>query len=210
MGQTLWLSLSVVQNAASGLLIRLTRYLRGIACLAVVVGVAACADLPNADPAPSDPAAAPVAPTVPSPSPLPDAPAAPMPVPSPPAPVLPDAHPVLTPSESLSSPPEPSPPIAQNEVIERGRASWYGDRFQGKRTASGERFDKNALTAAHKTLPFGTLVRVRSVRNGREVVVRINDRGPFVKGRVIDLSQAAMKALGLSQRGVIRVELLRE
>lgn len=66
------------------------------------------------------------------------------------------------------------------------------------------------LTAAHKTLPFGTRVRVRSLRNGREVVVRINDRGPFTKDRVIDLSQAAMKALGLRGRGVVRVELLRE
>ena len=66
------------------------------------------------------------------------------------------------------------------------------------------------LTAAHKTLPFGTRVRVRSLRNGREVVVRINDRGPFTKDRVIDLSQAAMKALGLRARGVVRVELLRE
>ena len=66
------------------------------------------------------------------------------------------------------------------------------------------------FTAAHKTLPFGTRVRVRSLRNGREVVVRINDRGPFTKGRVIDLSQAAMKALGLRGRGVVRVELRRE
>ena len=66
------------------------------------------------------------------------------------------------------------------------------------------------LTAAHKTLPFGTRVRVRSLSNGREVVVRNNDRGPFTKDRVIDLSQAAMKALGLRARGVVRVELLRE
>ena len=132
------------------------------------------------------------------------------PAPSPQASLLPEAHPALTPSASMASLPTAAPPVVEDKVIERGRASWYGGRFHGRRTASGERFDKNALTAAHKTLPFGTRVRVRSLRNGREVVVRINDRGPFTKGRVIDLSQAAMKALGLRARGVIRVELLRE
>jgi rare lipoprotein A len=115
----------------------------------------------------------------------------------------------LSRTEALAAHSEPEG-SATGEVIERGRASWYGRRFQGRPTASGEPFDMHDLTAAHKTLPFGTKVRVRSVRNGREVVVRINDRGPFVKGRVIDLSQAAMKALGLSARGVVRVELLRE
>ncbi len=81
---------------------------------------------------------------------------------------------------------------------ESGIASWYGPRFHGKRTASGERFNTNELTAAHKTLPFGTRVRVKSLTNGKEVVVRINDRGPFIKGRIIDLSQAAAQALGLT------------
>ena len=79
-----------------------------------------------------------------------------------------------------------------------GMASWYGPGFQGRRTASGERFNTHALTAAHKTLPFGTRVRVVNQRNGRSVVVRINDRGPHVRGRMIDLSRAAARAIGLS------------
>jgi rare lipoprotein A len=77
-------------------------------------------------------------------------------------------------------------------------------------TASGERYDKHALTAAHRTLPFGTLVRVRSARTGREVVVRINDRGPYARHRVIDLSSAAAAALGIKGRGIASVTLLRE
>ena len=91
--------------------------------------------------------------------------------------------------------------------FERGRASWYGGQFHGRRTASGENYDKYALTAAHKTLPFGTIVRVRSLRLGREVDVRINDRGPFAPGRVIDVSQAAAEALGLIGAGVVEVSL---
>jgi rare lipoprotein A len=92
--------------------------------------------------------------------------------------------------------------------LERGQASWYGPRFHGRRTASGERLDMYALTAAHKTLPFGTLVRVRNVITGREVEVRINDRGPFIKGRVIDVSKAAAQALGMMENGVNEVLLL--
>ena len=91
--------------------------------------------------------------------------------------------------------------------LERGHASWYGGQFHGRRTASGENYNKYALTAAHKTLPFGTIVRVRSLKHGREVEVRINDRGPFAKGRVIDLSQAAAEALGLTTTGVAEVSL---
>jgi rare lipoprotein A len=91
--------------------------------------------------------------------------------------------------------------------LERGHASWYGGKFHGRRTASGENYNKYALTAAHKTLPFGTIVRVRSVALGREVNVRINDRGPFAPGRVIDVSQAAAKALGLMGAGVTEVSL---
>jgi len=90
----------------------------------------------------------------------------------------------------------------------RGLASWYGEKFHGRRTASGERFDMNALTAAHPSLPFGSRVRVRNLRNGREVEVRINDRGPFTGGRVIDLSRAAAQVLGLVQAGVGPVVLL--
>lgn len=99
---------------------------------------------------------------------------------------------------------KPGRPLAQ------GLASWYGPGFQGRRTASGERYDMHALTAAHKTLPFGTKVRVRSVHTGKEVVVRINDRGPYKHSRIIDLSLGAISALGLRHRGVTEVVLLRE
>jgi rare lipoprotein A len=92
--------------------------------------------------------------------------------------------------------------------IGRGRASWYGPGFHGKRTANGERFDMNDLTAAHRTLPFGTRVRVRNVQNGREVVVRINDRGPQIRDRIIDLSKAAAAALDLLHAGEAPVVLI--
>lgn len=92
--------------------------------------------------------------------------------------------------------------------LERGQASWYGPRFHGRRTASGERYDQHAMTAAHKTLPFGSLVRVRSLVNGKEIDVRINDRGPFTRGRVIDVSRAAAEALGMTVLGVKQVLLL--
>ncbi|MEM9350080.1 MAG: septal ring lytic transglycosylase RlpA family protein [Pseudomonadota bacterium] len=86
-------------------------------------------------------------------------------------------------------------------------ASYYGKRFHGRLTANGERFDMNAMTAAHKTLPFGTRVRVTNPANGRAVTVRINDRGPFIAGRAIDLSRAAAQRIGLIQRGHARVQL---
>lgn len=95
-------------------------------------------------------------------------------------------------------------------VIAQGVASWYGEPFHGRRTASGEVFDMNELTAAHKTLPFGTRVRVRHISTGKEVTVRINDRGPHVPGRIIDLSRAAASTLGIVQGGVGRVVLLRD
>ena len=88
-----------------------------------------------------------------------------------------------------------------------GLASWYGPGFGGHRTASGERFNGGALTAAHRSLPFGSRVRVTSRRTGRSVVVRINDRGPYVGGRIIDLSPAASRALGM--RGTEAVTLAR-
>lgn len=93
------------------------------------------------------------------------------------------------------------------QELERGGASWYGIQFHQRRTASGERFDMGALTAAHKTLPFGSRVCVRSLVNGREVMVRINDRGPFTQGRVIDLSRAAADAIGLLGLGIKQVAL---
>lgn len=91
---------------------------------------------------------------------------------------------------------------------EVGIASWYGPGFHGKVTASGEPYDMYAFTAAHKTLPFGTVVRVVDLSTGRSVVVRINDRGPFVPGRIIDLSYAAAEALGMVERGTARVGLV--
>jgi rare lipoprotein A len=88
---------------------------------------------------------------------------------------------------------------------ETGVASVYAGKFQGRRTASGERYNSKALTAAHPSLPFGSLVRVTSLFNGKTVVVRINDRGPFVEGRIIDVSRAAAQALRL--RGLMQVEI---
>jgi rare lipoprotein A len=85
-----------------------------------------------------------------------------------------------------------------------GEASWYK---MGKVTANGERFNPNGLTAAHRTLPFGTRVRVKNLKNGRSVVVRINDRGPFTKGRVIDLALGAAREIGLHRSGTARVAL---
>ena len=84
-------------------------------------------------------------------------------------------------------------------------ASWYGKKFQGKLTSSGERFDRNKLTAANKTLPLGSLVRLTAPSTGRSVVVRINDRGPWLKGRDFDLSEAAAAKLGIHQKGVAAV-----
>ena len=95
-----------------------------------------------------------------------------------------------------------------NEVFERGGASWYGIQFHQKKTANGERFDMMALTAAHKTLPFQTRVCVRSLVNGREVDVRINDRGPFTRTRIIDVSRAAADELGMRGLGVKEVVLM--
>jgi len=91
--------------------------------------------------------------------------------------------------------------IRVGRTLDRGVASWYGPGFQGRPTASGERFDMHALTAAHKTLPFGTHVQVESQRTGMKVMVRINDRGPFVGSRIIDLSKAAAQELGIVDEG---------
>jgi len=88
-----------------------------------------------------------------------------------------------------------------------GIASWYGEYFQGKTTASGEPYDMHALTAAHPTLPLGTFVRVTNLRNGKVVVVRINDRGPVVDGRIIDVSYNTARVLGFQGRGLQRVRL---
>ncbi|HSW18264.1 MAG TPA: septal ring lytic transglycosylase RlpA family protein [Ramlibacter sp.] len=87
------------------------------------------------------------------------------------------------------------------DVVGRGTASWYGPRLHGRRTANGERYDMHGLTAAHPTLPFGTVLDVRSLVNDREVRVRINDRGPHIRGRIIDLSREAAVALGMVHDG---------
>ena len=98
-------------------------------------------------------------------------------------------------------------PLAGGPPEQVGIASYYGRAHDGRRTASGEVFDMNGMTAAHRTLPFGTRVRVTNLANGREAVVRINDRGPFRRGRIIDLSYAAARRLGFVGRGVTRVRV---
>ncbi len=111
----------------------------------------------------------------------------------------------------LADPPDSEAGLLAGETpreFQQGKASWYGPRFNGRRTASGERYNMNELTAAHRTLPFGTRVRVRSLVNGKEVEVRITDRGPFSRGRVIDLSRAAAEAIGMLGLGVKDVLLL--
>lgn len=90
---------------------------------------------------------------------------------------------------------------------ETGIASWYGPGFDGNYTANGEVYDMNGISAAHKTLPFGTVVRVVELSTGRSVVVRINDRGPFIEGRIIDLSKGAAKELGIVEKGITDVGL---
>ncbi len=89
-----------------------------------------------------------------------------------------------------------------------GTASWYGSRFHGRSTASGEVFDQNAFTAAHRELPFGTYVRVTYLSTGKSTIVRINDRGPHIAGRIIDLSRAAAEAIGMKYLGTVRLEVL--
>jgi rare lipoprotein A len=95
---------------------------------------------------------------------------------------------------------------AARGATQTGYATYYGDRFHGRKTASGERFDQHELTAAHRTLPFGTTVRVTNRKNGRQVIVRINDRGPWGgRGRIIDVSKTAARQLGMLRDGVVPV-----
>ena len=102
----------------------------------------------------------------------------------------------------------PSASAEETQPIQTGAASWYGPGLHGKRTANGETFNTNDLTAAHKALPFGTQVRVTNERTGKSVVVRINDRGPYAHGRVIDLSKAAAEAVGISGVGQVTLAAL--
>lgn len=108
------------------------------------------------------------------------------------------------------SPIEPTIPVNQQYLLASsfsGRASWYGPKFHGRLTASGEVFNQNALTAAHPSLRFGTRVKVTNLNNGRSVVVRINDRGPYTKNRILDVSAAAARSLGMIRSGVARVRV---
>jgi rare lipoprotein A len=124
---------------------------------------------------------------------------------------LPEIPPIAT----VLAPPktEPDPPIAeipeplQPTMVETGLASWYGRKFHGRRTASGEVYHQEKFTAAHRTLPWGSKVKVTNLANGKSVEVRINDRGPFVKDRIIDVSRAAARALGIVRAGIATVEV---
>lgn len=139
---------------------------------------------------------------VPVPVPVPVAP-----VPSAPAPASVTA-PSSTSAPTAPTPAEPEPDGAKYQLLDQGLASWYGPGLHGRRTASGERFDRFGFTAAHRTLPFGTRVCVRSLVTGKTVMVRINDRGPFGSNdRVIDLSQGAARELGMIGLGIKPVEL---
>jgi rare lipoprotein A len=116
-------------------------------------------------------------------------------------------------SEASSTPADPGKPphkrpqSGKDRPYQVGTASWYGEYFEGKPTASGESYEMNDLTAAHPTLPLGSYVRVTNLRNGRAVVVRVNDRGPIVPGRIIDLSYGAARVLRFEHRGLQKVRL---
>ena len=109
--------------------------------------------------------------------------------------------------QSMPAPPPPAPAANPPRFIEVGVASWYGPGFARKRTADGERFDVNGLTAAHRSLPLNSIVRVTNLENARTVVVRINDRGPYRAGRILDLSPMAARALGMKENGLARVRI---
>jgi len=110
-------------------------------------------------------------------------------------------------SQSSSQKSTPKSQKRQNWVIEKGEASYYADKFHGKPTASGQKYDKRKYTAAHRTLPFGTEVEVINLNNGKSIIVQINDRGPHKKSRIIDLSRAAATEIDLIQVGIAPVEI---
>jgi rare lipoprotein A len=116
---------------------------------------------------------------------------------------------VATLDESILIPPPAEKAEAVYEMIGHGEASYYGHELAGNRTASGERFNPNGLTAAHRTLPLGTRLRVTNVANGRSVIVRINDRGPFVGSRLIDVSLGAAREINMVRSGKAQVRLER-
>jgi rare lipoprotein A len=121
--------------------------------------------------------------------------------------------PVQYPPSQASSPPSAAPPAIERQpaipgqYVEEGVASWYGDPFNGRRAANGEIYDMHQFTAAHRTLPFGAIVRVTNLRNGKQTEVRITDRGPFVANRVIDLSLSAAQAIDMVGPGTANVRL---
>ncbi|HSX80051.1 MAG TPA: septal ring lytic transglycosylase RlpA family protein, partial [Candidatus Saccharimonadia bacterium] len=119
---------------------------------------------------------------------------------------VPPAHEEATPAPAPAAPEEAAPP-GKPETTQVVTASWYGPGFHGQETASGETFDQNALTAAHRTLPMGTEAKVTNLETGQSVTVTINDRGPYVPGRQLDLSQAAAKQIGLTKKGVAKVKI---
>ena len=181
---------------------RLSGRALALACCVIVAGCASV-ERPSSDAVPQGGAAADA-----------KAPAAPPrrgePTRTPPADPLrskPRAHETDDAEKAPTAVPSPENPPSRASADQVGLASWYGSKFHRRRTASGELFDMRALTAAHPTLPFGSLVCVRSTVNGRSVVVRINDRGPHTGNRVIDLSRAAAEELGMIGLGLKPVEL---
>ncbi len=110
-------------------------------------------------------------------------------------------------SKAPSAPPTGTSNVNRPVYIETGKASFYANLHQSKKTASGEIYDHKLNTAAHKKLPFGTKVRVTNVENGKTVVVKINDRGPFVKGRILDLSKSAFSSIANTSSGIIKVKI---
>lgn len=101
----------------------------------------------------------------------------------------------------------PTPPPCPPPFTEKGRASFYGAAHDGEKTASGKPFDKDAMTAAHRSLPLGSKIEVENLSNGRKATVTVNDRGPFVRGRIVDVSQAAARQLGFTKRGTAPVTI---
>ena len=110
---------------------------------------------------------------------------------------------------SLPAPPEPEQTARdRHQTVQIGEASWYGPRFHGKLTSSGEVYNQYSFTAAHPTLPEGSTVEVTNLDNGKSVMLRVNDRGPFVKGRIIDVSQRAAEALRMIEKGTAKVQVI--
>jgi rare lipoprotein A len=188
---------------------RFVRIVRVLCAGPALLALGACGSLWTSPTGPAAPAVPEVRPVAAAPAP----PAAPMPVkPAPPAapdPVKPRVH-------RLASGPPNHPYEIKGEsyvpddtdvpVREVGLASWYGHPFHGRRTASGEVYDMNKLSAAHKTMPLPSYARVRNLANGREIIVKVNDRGPFYPGRVIDLSRAAARQLRITGLAKVEVE----